>query len=107
MAISDCTSADELQAAYPCTRCLSENELWVVLVQALATQQGVSVSDLEAAAVKYRNISEVNFLKSLIGALPSGVPDIGPDGIDQCLACYGKQELKGMFIYLWCNLVNP
>lgn len=102
----DCTSADELQAAYPCTRQMSENELWQALVQSLAAQQGVSVDDLEQAVVKFRNLSDIALLRGMIGSLASDVPDFCADGIDQCLACYGPQEIKAMFLFLWCNLVN-
>ena len=104
----DCTDPDELLALYPCLNCVSERELWIILAGMFAV--GQSLDDLDAlstSAAKYRNLDEREFLQMLISVLPeewfAGLTseNLGEDF--SCWQCKGDQEIKAIFLYVWCN----
>lgn len=103
MAIGNATNPAPYLSAYPCTnsQCLSPHEQLVTLVYLYnSLTVGLTVSQLEQAVKKYRNLSNAEFMQILIATFPANTLN-NLDGEDlKCLTCYSDRKLLEMLVYL-------
>src|SRR5512139_1151766 len=106
---SDCTDPDVMLGTFPCLQngCLSQRELLIILAGLFAVGQDLDDLDtLSENSKRFRNLSDLEFLQAMIACLPTAwFTNLSADNIGQdfsCWRCKGDQEIKGIFLYLWC-----
>lgn len=109
MAISSCADANEVLTSVPCLNCMSEVELWSILALLLSVGAGKTEDEMIAGAAKYRNLSDLEFLRGLISVLPyEYLPWNNVDVAIKRIRQRGQQEVKAMLLWAMCAwLGNP
>lgn len=107
-ALSFVCTPSSLVASSPCLQCLSEKELWAVIVAILALGAGKTLPQAVEDGACFNCMSRKQMLQALVTLLGNdilGESISAQTVIDQmhCLVCAPESQLMAAALKLWCD----